>query len=94
MKTTKNRPVGRIDYLDTKGSVSDRYYCFDEEHFLKTVKDDNYCGVPMGVNVHRDENGETIPLDFVLDFDPPVQGIHIIDYEDEFSNNNRESIAA
>ena len=95
MKTTKIRPVGRIDYLDTKGNVGERFYCFNEEDFLRTVKEDNYHGVPMVVNVYSDKNGKTIPLDFVLDFDPPVQGFHIIKYEDEFQNNNdAERLAA
>ena len=79
---TKIRPVGRIDYLDTKGNVGERFYCFNEDDFLRTVKEDNYHGVPMVVNVYSDKNGKTIPLDFVLDFDPPVQGFHIIDYND------------
>lgn len=82
MKTTNIRPVGRIDYLDTNGKVGEKFYSFNEEDFLKTVKTDNYHGIPMVVNVYRDENGKTIPLDFVLDFDPPVQGFHIVDYND------------
>ena len=92
---TKIRPVGRIDYLGLNGEVGERFYCFNEEDFLRTVKEDNWCGVPMIVNVYSDKNGKTIPLDFVLDFDPPVQGFHIIKYEDEFQNNNdTECLAA
>lgn len=86
MNTTKIRPVGRIDYLDTKGKVGERLYCFNEEDFLRTVREDNYHGVPMVVNVYSDKDGKTISLDFVLDFDPPVQGFHILD------ENNMEKI--
>lgn len=82
MKITNKRPVGRIDYLDTNGKVGERFYSFNEADFLRTVKNDNYHGVPMVVSVYNDKNGKTIPLDFVLDFDPPVQGFHIIDYND------------
>ena len=45
-----------------QGQCSDGY---GEEDFLKTVKEENYYGVPMIINVFRDENGQTIPLDFV-----------------------------
>ena len=48
--------------------------------------EDNYFGVPMIVNVFRDDKNKTIPLDFVKDFNPPPQGFKIIDYiegEDE-----------
>lgn len=90
---TKIRPIGRIDILYRKnshsavGAVGERCYYYDEKDFLKAVKEQNYYGVPMIVNVYRDENGNTIPLDFVLDFDPPVQGFYIIDYEGEFEND-------
>lgn len=51
------RPAGRIDFLDTKGQVGESCYYFTEEHFLATVKEENHYGVPMVVNIFRDENG-------------------------------------
>ena len=81
MSKEKLRPVGRIDFLDTKGQTGESCYYYSEEDFLKTVKKENYYGVPMVVNVFRDEDGQTIPLDFVQDFDPLPQGFKILDYE-------------
>ncbi len=95
MSIGKIKPVGRIDYLGSNGKIGERFYSFNEEDFLKTVKNDNYYGVPMVINVYRDENGKTIPLDFLLSIDPPVQGFHILDYEGEFEyGKNTELIAA
>ena len=82
MSEEKLRPVGRIDFLDTKGQTGESCYYYSEEDFLKTVKEENYYGVPMVVNVFRDENGQTIPLDFVQDFDPLPQGFKILDYKE------------
>ena len=73
------RPIARIDYLHTDGSIGESCYFYTESEFLARVKEDNYYGTPMVVNVFRDENGETIQLDFVEDFDPPPQGFNIID---------------
>lgn len=80
------RPVGRIDYLCTSGSVGERLYFYNADDFVNAVMEDNYFGVPMIVNVFRDNNNKTIPLDFVEDFDPPPQGFKTIEYiegEDE-----------
>ena len=78
----KKIPVGKIDFLDTNGEVGETCYYYTEEEFLKSVKHKNYYGAPMVVTVFRDENGQTIPLDFMKDFDPYPQGFHIIDYEE------------
>ena len=82
MSEEKLRPVGRIDFLDTKGQTGESCYYYSEEDFLKTVKEENYYGVPMVVNVFRDEDGQTIPLNFVQDFDPLPQGFKILDYKE------------
>ena len=78
----KKIPVGKIDFLDTNGEVGETCYYYTEEEFLKSVKHENYYGAPMVVTVFRDDNGQTIPLDFMKDFDPYPQGFHIIDYEE------------
>lgn len=78
----KTRPVGRIDFLDTKGQTGESCYYYSEKDFLKTFKEENYYGVPMVVNVFRGEDGQTIPLDFVQDFDPLPQGFKILDYKE------------
>ena len=76
------KPIARIDFLDTKGQTGESCYYYNEEDFLKTVKEENYYGVPMVVNVFRDENGQTIPLDFANNLDPLPQGFKILDYKE------------
>ena len=75
-----NRPVGRIDYLDMRGRVGEHCYYYTEKEFLDRVMEANYYGANMVVNVFKDQNGNTIPLDFVTDFDPPPAGFRILDY--------------
>lgn len=59
---------------------------YESTNSYNTVMEDNYFGIPMIVNVFRDDKNKTLPLDFVKDFDPPSQGFKIIEYiegEDE-----------
>ena len=88
---TNIRPVGRIDYLGTSGSVGESLYFYNADDFVSAVMEDNYFGVPMVVNVFRDDKNETIPLDFVKDFDPPPQGFKIIDYIEGEDENDESS---
>ncbi len=81
-ESKKLRPIGRIDLLGTNGKVGESCYYYSEEYFLKAVKEENYHGVPMVVNVYRNEQGQTIPLDFAKDFDPLPQGFEILDYKE------------
>lgn len=90
------RPVGRMDYLSTSGSVGERFYFYNADDFVSAVMEDNYFGVPMIVNVFRDDKNKTIALDFVKDFDPSPQGFKIIEYiegEDE-NDESTEPISA
>jgi len=89
---TNLRPVGRIDYLSTSGSVGESLYFYNADDFVSAVMEDNYFGVPMIVNVFRDDKNKTI----VEDFDPPPQGFKIIEYiegEDE-NDESTEPISA
>lgn len=89
MDSNKNKtPVGRIDFLSLNGTVEESVYYYSEKEFVKSVNEENYYGVPMIVNVFRDENGQTIPLDFVNDFDPLPQGFKIINYKKEGNKMN------
>ncbi len=88
---TKLRPVGRIDFLSSNGNIGESCYYYTAESFIEAVKAENYYGVPMVINVFRDENGQTIPLDFADNFDPLPQGFHIIDFrEGEDMNDFRK----
>ena len=85
-------PIARIDYLHTDGSIGESCHYYTESEFLGRVKEDNYYGTPMVVNIYRDENGETIPLDFVEDFDPPPQGFNIIDFTEDNDMNEFDKL--
>ena len=85
-------PIARIDYLHTDGSIGESCCFYTESEFLARVKEDNYYGTPMVVNIYRNENGETIPLDFVEDFDPPPQGFNIIDFTEDNDMNEFDKL--
>ena len=85
-------PIARIDYLHTDGSIGESCCFYTESEFLARLKEDNYYGTPMVVNIFRNKNGETIPLDFVEDFDPPPQGFNIIDFSEENDMNEFDKL--
>ena len=89
---SSKRPIARIDYLYTDGSIGESCHFYTESEFLERVTEDNYYGTPMVVNVYRNENDETIPLDFVEDFDPPPQGFNIIDFTEDNDMNEFDKL--
>lgn len=76
------RPVGRVDYLNSKGRVKERCYFYTFKEFIQTVNYDNFYGIPMIVNVFKRKGGQKIPFDFVLELDPPPQGFKTIKYKE------------
>jgi N12 class adenine-specific DNA methylase len=72
-------PVGRIEYLGSDGNVGETIEYVNGTQLVKDIKDENHYGAPMRIVVYRQEDGSTIPLDFVQDLDPPPQGFDIID---------------
>lgn len=76
-------PVARINYLGSDGRTGDTQLFFDESHFLRVLKEQNYYGVPMTVDLFRDDDGNRISADFIEEMDPPILGIHIRDWEEE-----------
>lgn len=79
----ENTPVGRIDYLDFNGQVGEQLEFDNEVDFIATIKQDNYCGVPMKIAVYHDPiTKEHIDTSFLQDMDPPPQGFTIESYRD------------
>ena len=74
------RPIARIDYLHTDGSIGESCYFHTESEFLARVKEDNYYGTPISVTLYRDTSGNTISTAFLMDMDPPIQGFSIENY--------------
>ena len=71
-------PVGRIDYLHTDGTVRESIEYTSEYQFVKDIKDENFYGTPMSIVVYADKDGNTIPIDFATELDPPPQGFDIV----------------
>ena len=66
-------PIARIDYLSSSGQIGESLYFYNEDDFLKHLKEDNYYGTPMTVTLYRDSSGNTISTVFLMDMDPPIQ---------------------
>ena len=73
------RPIGRIDFLHTDGSVRESVEYTSEYMLKKDVKEEIFYGVPMVVVLYRDSDGNTISQDFLAELDPPPQGFRIED---------------
>lgn len=89
--TTPNEstPVARIDYIDEDGLISMSTDYLEEKDFLRDVYAENKDGVFMQVVLYRDENGKTIPDDFMSDMQEPIPDEK---YEDSpFLLKNQES---
>lgn len=71
--------VGRIDYLGSNGQVGESIEYTDAEKFVSDIHEENQSGAPMVIAVYRQEDGSTIPTDFVQQLDPPPQGFRIED---------------
>ncbi len=70
----ESKPVGRIDYLHTDGTVRESIEYTSEYQFVKDIKEKNYYGTPMEVVLYQDKDSNTISTKFVEDLDPPSQG--------------------
>ncbi len=70
-KPKETTPVGRIDYFDADGKRSDTVEYTSADSFEKDIKADAKAGETMFIAVYADENGKTIPTDFLNELDPP-----------------------
>ena len=75
----QSQPIGRIDYLHTDGTVRESVEYTSLYQFEKDVKEENYYGVPMGIILYKDKDGNVIPHEFISGLDPPPQYIELID---------------
>ena len=75
----ESKPVGRIEYLHTDGTVRESIEYTSEYQFVKDIKEENYYGTPMEVVLYQDKDGNTIiPIDFATELDPPPQSFDIV----------------
>ncbi len=71
--------VGKIEYLNTQGTVAYTGEYLEEQAFLKEIKDCSDTGVPIVIYLYRDRDGKTISCDFVNDLGSLPAGIHTVD---------------
>ena len=71
--------IGRIDFLGSDGQVGESIEYTDAEKFREDIQEESSQGAPMVVSVYRQEDGNTISADFVLDLDTPLQGFQVVD---------------
>lgn len=75
----ESKPIGRIEYLHTDGTVRESIEYTSEYQFVKDIKEENFYGVPMSIVMYSDKDGNTISKDFVEELDPPPQGFEVIE---------------
>ena len=75
----QSKPVGRIDYLHTDGTVRESVEYTSPYQLEKDIKEENYYGVPFTVVFYKDKDGNTIPQNFISELDPQPKGVEIID---------------
>lgn len=71
-------PVGRLDYYSPSGKVGESIEYSSEADFIAAIKQDNYCGVPMGIVVYSDPvTGKHMDTSWRLELDPPPLGFSV-----------------
>ncbi len=64
-------PVGRLDFLNTNGSVAESIEYSNEDAFVKKLLEEDYYGVPFSIVVYSDKNGHLVNTNrFVEDINP------------------------
>ena len=75
----QSQPIGRIDYLNTDGTVRESVEYTSPYQFGNDIRQEAYYGVSFSVVFYKDEDGNTISRDFAEHLDPPPKSIEIID---------------
>ena len=75
----QSQPIGRIDYLNTDGTVRESVEYTSPYQFGNDIRQEAYYGVSFSVVFYKDEDGNTISQDFAEHLDPPPKNVEIID---------------
>lgn len=75
----ESKPIGRIEYLHTDGSVRESIEYTSPYQFEEDIKEEKHYGVPMVIVFYKDKDGKSIPDNFLSSLNPPPQGIKYID---------------
>lgn len=87
----QEQPIGCIEYLAPNGTVVSSVEYTDAERFAAAIKDDAWYGVPLCAVVYRNQDGQTIPLDFLKRIDPVP--LRILDYAEWHKADEKSSAA-
>ena len=69
--------VARIDFLGSGGIAGESVEYTSYKQFRMDVERETYVGAPMVLVLFEDENGNTVPRDFIAELDPPPKGVRI-----------------
>lgn len=74
-----SKPVGRIEYLDKSGNVTESIEYTSEYQFTKDIAEKSSSDVPFLFYVYRDRDGTTIDQGFITELETPLNVYEIID---------------
>ena len=74
----ESKPVGKIDYLNSDGTVRESIEYTSEYRFVNDIKKENFFGEPMSVHVYSDKVGNSISTDFEKNLANDLNGFEVI----------------
>ena len=74
----ESKPVGKIDYLNSDGTVRESIEYTSEYRFVNDIKEENFFDEPMSVYVYSDKDGNSISTDFVKNLANDLKGFEVI----------------
>ena len=74
----ESKPVGKIDYLNSDGTVRESIEYTSEYRFVNDIKKENFFGEPMSVHVYSDKVGNSISTDFIKNLANDLNGFEVI----------------
>ena len=74
----ESKPVGKIDYLNSDGTVRESIEYTSEYRFVNDIKKENFFGEPMSVHVYSDKDGNPISTDFIKNLANDLKGFEVI----------------
>ena len=74
------QPIGRIEYLNSDGTVSSSWEFTRAREFEAVIWRNYDYDFSFRAVAYRNQEGKTIPLDFLDDIEPPVS-LRVLDYD-------------
>ena len=74
----ESKPVGKIDYLNSDGTVRESIEYTSEYRFVNDIKEENFFDEPMSVYLYSDKDGNSISTDFAKNLANDLNGFEVI----------------